>query len=177
MASGAIVSDFFEKHWTQIHPQYLSGLSHAFFPKTFLEIHRILYSYPPKGNSDKYIQRRETSRYISSAVHRPRGGYLLNPVLFCFSIYQISWIKTKKVTWLSRYFNLFTIYKHFGDFVKCIFTILLQIQHENKFLAASKHRQTKVRRFLGICLSDYFIYRSNRSWNETPSLLRSQNSE
>ena len=28
----------------------------------------------------------------------------------------------------------FTIYKHSGDFFKCIFTILLQIQHENNFL-------------------------------------------
>ena len=29
--------------------------------------------------------------------------------------------------------TLFTMYKHFGDFVMCIFTVLLQIQHENKF--------------------------------------------
>ena len=57
--------------------------------------------------------------------------------------------------------TLFTIYKHFGDFVKCIFTILLQIQHENNFLPTSEHRQAKVRRFLGICLYDCFIYRSN----------------
>ena len=56
---------------------------------------------------------------------------------------------------------LFTIYKHFGDFVKCIFTILLQIQHENNFLPTSEHRQAKVRRFLGICLYDCFTYRSN----------------
>ena len=45
----------------------------------------------------------------------------------------------------------FTIYKHIGDFVKCIFTILLQIQQENNFLCC----------FLGICLYDCFIYRSN----------------
>ena len=51
--------------------------------------------------------------------------------------------------------------KHSGDFFKCIFTILLQIQHENNFLPTSKHRQAKVRRFLGICLYDCFIYRSN----------------
>ena len=56
---------------------------------------------------------------------------------------------------------MFTIYKHFGDFVKCIFTILLQIQHENNFLPTSKHLQAKVRRFLGICLYDCFIYGSN----------------
>ena len=30
--------------------------------------------------------------------------------------------------------KFFTIYKHSGDFFKCIFTILLQIQHENDFL-------------------------------------------
>ena len=30
--------------------------------------------------------------------------------------------------------NLFTIYEHFEDFVKCVFTILLQIQDENNFL-------------------------------------------
>ena len=28
----------------------------------------------------------------------------------------------------------FSIYKHFGDFFRCIFTILLQVQHENNFL-------------------------------------------
>ena len=36
--------------------------------------------------------------------------------------------------------TLFTIYKHPGDFFKGIFTILLQIQHENNFLPTSKHR-------------------------------------
>ena len=46
--------------------------------------------------------------------------------------------------------TLFTIYEHFGDFVKCIFTILLQIQNENNILRTSKHRQAKVRRFFGI---------------------------
>ena len=37
MASRAIFSNFFEEQWTQNHPQYLSGLSRALFPKTFLE--------------------------------------------------------------------------------------------------------------------------------------------
>ena len=41
----------------------------------------------------------------------------------------------KKVTFVNykRHLvgTLFTIYKHFWDFVKCIFTILLQIQGEN----------------------------------------------
>ena len=69
----------------------------------------------------------------------------------CFRICQIRWIKTKKVTFsqlktsLSRNFvyNLET-------FRKCIFTILLQIQHENHFLPTNKHRQAKVCRFRGI---------------------------
>ena len=54
-----------------------------------------------------------------------------------------------------------TIYKHFGEIVKCIFTFLLKIQHDNNFLPTSKHRQAKVRRSLGICLYDCFIYCSN----------------
>ena len=37
MASRAIFSNFFEEQWTQNHPQYLSGLSRALFPTTFLE--------------------------------------------------------------------------------------------------------------------------------------------
>ena len=100
---------------------------------------------------------------------KSRGIYL---VLFtepernsCFSIYQISWIKMKKVTFCklktSLCRNFISIYKHLGDFVKCIFTILLQIQHGSNFLSTSKYRQAKVRRFLGICLYDSLIYCSN----------------
>ena len=37
MASRAIFSNFFEEQSTQNHPQYLSGLSRALFPTTFLE--------------------------------------------------------------------------------------------------------------------------------------------
>ena len=33
-----IPSNFFEEQWTQDYPQYLSGLSLALFPTTFLEI-------------------------------------------------------------------------------------------------------------------------------------------
>ena len=36
--SRAILSDFFEEQCTQNHPKYLSGLSRALFPTTFLEI-------------------------------------------------------------------------------------------------------------------------------------------
>ena len=38
--------------------------------------------------------------------------------------------------------TLFTVYKHFGDFVECIFTFLLQIKHDNK----------QARCFLAVCL-------------------------
>ena len=38
VASRAILSSFFEVQCTQNHPQYLSGLSRALFPTTFLEI-------------------------------------------------------------------------------------------------------------------------------------------
>ena len=38
MASRAILSNFIEEQWTQNYPQYLSGLSRALFPETFLEI-------------------------------------------------------------------------------------------------------------------------------------------
>ena len=37
MASSAILSNFFEKQCTQNHPQYLSVLSRALYPTTFLE--------------------------------------------------------------------------------------------------------------------------------------------
>ena len=38
MASRDILSNFFEGKWTQNYPQYLTGLSRALFPTTFLEI-------------------------------------------------------------------------------------------------------------------------------------------
>ena len=38
VASCAIFLNFFEEQSTQNHPQYLSGLSRALFPTTFLEI-------------------------------------------------------------------------------------------------------------------------------------------
>ena len=40
--------------------------------------------------------------------------------------------------------------------------ILLQIRQENNFLPTGKHLQAKVRLFLGICLYECFIYRSNK---------------
>ena len=38
IASRDILSNFFEEQWTQNHPEYLSVLSRALFPKTFLGI-------------------------------------------------------------------------------------------------------------------------------------------
>ena len=38
IASRALLSNFLEKQCTQNHPQYLSGLSRALYPTTFLEI-------------------------------------------------------------------------------------------------------------------------------------------
>ena len=38
VASRAILLNFFVEEWTQNHLQYLSGLSRALFPTTFLEI-------------------------------------------------------------------------------------------------------------------------------------------
>ena len=43
MASRAILWNFFEKQWTKNHPQYLSRLSRALFPTTFLET--AVYNY------------------------------------------------------------------------------------------------------------------------------------
>ena len=51
MASRAIVSNFFEKQWTQDHPQYISGLSRALYPTTFLEIAVYIGSFPCSKNS------------------------------------------------------------------------------------------------------------------------------
>ena len=83
----------------------------------------------------------------------------------CFSIYQISWIKLKKVTFcqlkksLSR--NFVYSLQTFRGFCQVHFTILFQIQHENNFLPTIEHRQGKIQHFFGICLYDCFIYRRN----------------
>ena len=98
----------------------------------------------------------------------------------CFSIYQIIWIKLKKVTFcklktsLSRNFVNNLEPEAFQGFCQVHFTILLQIQ--NDCLPTSEHREAKVRPFLDICLYDCFTYRTNfvfrkMSRNETPSWL------
>ena len=89
----------------------------------------------------------------------------------CFSIYQISWIKLKKVTFCqvktsvsrSFVFNFQTL----RGFCQVHFTVLLKIQHINNILPTSEHRQAKVRRFLDICLYDCFIYFVFRKCLET----------
>ena len=87
----------------------------------------------------------------------------------CFSIYQISWIKMKKVTFcklktsLSRNFvyNLQT----FRGFCQVHFTILLQIRHENHFLLTSEHRQAKVAFLVFVCITATFIAQISSSEN------------
>ena len=117
----------------------------------------ILYNYPPKGRWIVMVYWDAKRRGIYPALFTdPEGDS-------CFSIYRISWIKMKQVTF-------------------CCVIILLQIEHENNFLPTSKHWQAKVRRFLDICLYDCFIYRwksslSKMSRDETPSWLRLQNTE
>ena len=65
VASRTIHSNCFEKQCTQNHPQYLSGLSRAFFPTTFLETscirnfhisHNALYLVPPPPPSPNFAQ-------------------------------------------------------------------------------------------------------------------------
>ena len=106
----------------------------------------------PRGevNSREYIRRRGGSRYVYLPLFTdPEGDS-------CFSIYQISWIKLKKVTFCklktSPSRNFVYSLQTFRGFCQVHFTILLQIQHENNFLPTSKHRQAKVRRLLVICL-------------------------
>ena len=103
------------------------------------------YTTIPRRGGGGGIHQDGGGGWINQVDAKSRGIYL---ALFtdlerysCFSIKQIIWIKMKKVTFcklkmsLSR--NFITIYKHFGDFVKCISTILFQIRHENNFLPTS----------------------------------------
>ena len=57
MVSRAILWNFFEKQWTQDHPQYLSGLSRALFPTTFLEIavYQQGYDISENNNNNKSV--------------------------------------------------------------------------------------------------------------------------
>ena len=75
MASCAILSNFFEDHWTQNLPQYLSGLSRALFPTNFLEIAVYKYSVR-KGSSICDIGTLEFPKLLRDAVCRWRPGQL-----------------------------------------------------------------------------------------------------
>ena len=75
VTSPAILANFFEKQCTQNHPQYLSGLSRALYPTSFLEI-------------AVYTDAKRRGIYLALFTD-PEGDS-------CFSIYQISWIKMKK---------------------------------------------------------------------------------
>ena len=56
MASRAILSNFFEEHKTQNHPQYLSGLSRALFTTTLLERAVCIWFDVEMGNFDVYLR-------------------------------------------------------------------------------------------------------------------------
>ena len=77
-----------------------------------------------------YILKSEASRYLALLTD-PEGDS-------CFSIYQISWIKLKKVTFCKLYTSLGRNFVYnlqtFRRFCQVHFTVLLQIQHENNFL-------------------------------------------
>ena len=55
MASRAILSNFFEEQLTQNHPKYLSELSRALFPTTFLKI-SVFKTYCNKSLTDDYLK-------------------------------------------------------------------------------------------------------------------------
>ena len=74
------------------------------YPPLSLTLRWIIYNYPLKGRwivVDIIIPRREASRYISTALHRPWGDS-------CFSIYQIRWTKRRffnfnfNFNWISK---------------------------------------------------------------------------
>ena len=64
-------------------------------------------------NSGGYIPQRFASRYIYLELFTDPGAGS------CFGIYKINWVKMEKKSQLVG--SLFTLYKHFGDFVKCVF--------------------------------------------------------
>ena len=67
MASLAILWNFFEKQWTKNHPQYLSGLSRALFPTTFLEI--AVYSIVSRIYAALFLKR---GQYIEGGARKAR---------------------------------------------------------------------------------------------------------
>ena len=72
MASPAILSNFFEKQWTQNPPQYLSGLSRALYPTTFLEIAVYLYTSPwcpPWRHLVQVIKKKLLLKLLRNSLH------------------------------------------------------------------------------------------------------------
>ena len=92
-----------------------------------------------------YIPRLEASRYISSAMNRPWGGYS------CFSIYQISWIKIEKELFVKKRRDLVRVCLRFN--LQCLGGSFFMILF---FLSTSKHRPAKFCLFLGICWCSCF---------------------
>ena len=112
----------------------------------------IFYNYPPRGRCI----------VVDILFTDPEGVFVL---VFTKSVAGWKWKQVtfcKLKTPLSRNYFL-TIYKHLGDFVKCIFTILLQIQQENNFLPTwvnTDKPKVVASLAVGICLYDCFICRS-----------------
>ena len=131
------------------------------------------YNDPSKGRWILvcHIPRREASRCISSAVHRPWGGFL-------FLFYPISWIKMKKITFcklktsLSTYFvyNLQT----FRGFCQVIFTTFVANSASKYFFYLPvKTEKPKFFAFLVfLCTTASFIvkFRLPKMWNEARHL-------
>ena len=114
--------------------QFLNVISAEFLfcavdPYTERVRFEILYNYPPGGEGGVNNEARRRGVCISSTVHQPWG----------LSIYQISWIKMKKVTFcklkpsLSRSFT-YNFIQTFRGLCQVHFTILLQILHENNLV-------------------------------------------
>ena len=67
MASRDILSNFFEKKWIQNHAQYLSGLSRALFPTTFLEIAVYSCQCEVKYIAARFLRRSRTRGFVSQS--------------------------------------------------------------------------------------------------------------
>ena len=69
MASRVILSNFFEEQLIQNHLQYLSGLSRALFPTTFLEIAVYLYTHTLTLPSLISVYNRFHSKYMAEFIY------------------------------------------------------------------------------------------------------------
>ena len=83
MASRAILSNFFEEQLTQNLLKYLSGLSRALFPPTFLEI--VVNSV-----ADRKLIR---ELYWTNAAESPNQG-IAYPTYIAFVILRAGWLAT-----------------------------------------------------------------------------------